>query len=139
MICFNKDNLVAEFLPFLFTFHQVILQLRSLLFYSVGQFSDLHFSTIENFFQLSDFLIINVQSIGILSFYVLNFDLALRSNLIYLKVFDAVKLGNLSTQVLYLSQKFLLLELKVWHVTNSLVTVLIQFIFEHVILRFMLV
>lgn len=48
-----------------------------------------------------------------LSFYVLNFDLALGSDFVYLEILDVVKFSEFGVQVFNLSKKLLFFELEV--------------------------
>ena len=93
MILLNKNNFTSQFLPFLLSFHQIILQLRTLFLDPVRQLSNLHLSTVQYFFQLANLLLIDVHWVAVLAFEVLELDLALGTDLVDLQVFDVLELG----------------------------------------------
>ena len=57
----DENDFVPQILSLLLPLHQVVLNLGTLLLHPVRKLPNLHLSPVENFFQLSDFLLVNVQ------------------------------------------------------------------------------
>lgn len=128
-----------QFFPLLSGLGHLVLKLGNLLLCPAGKLSILHLPPVYNLLQLTDLLLVNIQSRPLLSFQVLNLELVLRFYLIYLHVFYIFKLTDLLVEVLNLRQHLFLFELKLGQHTYPMAYLLVELIPEHPILGFMLV
>ncbi len=133
MIFFNEHNLVSEFFSLLFGLHNFELKIWTLLLNSIGKLPDLHLPSSEDILQFSDLLFVNVQSISVLSFDILNFSLTLCPYIINLHVLNTLKFTKLSIEVFNFPKHFLFFVLYLWHKPYLLIGMLIKLIFENLI------